>query len=686
MVQLLLRHEKMNLHLGNENQEKFRPPLAISAGMSTKEVFEDILIGGKDIWKSSDYRTALIDACSHNKPDNVKVLLNHARDVLDNGSLELAMLSAAVEGNWSCVPLIFREGLACSDVFYLAAISEHGDVDTLLRDIWAVSGPKIPKEIVDAALYQATDNQKAPTVKWLLRNCGANANATDKFPAILHKDCLRSKPMESYGDALTAAAWDGTVEIVEELLKNGAVVDSVHGCALQMAAREGHAKVVDILLQNGADINRIPGEQKDYEGPPFADGTALQAACINGRDDVVVTLLHHKTGPADPNLGRGPFSRPILAATRSDRPEILRLLLDAPGIEVNVIDHENGLTPLINATEYMSADAVRMLISANADVNQPDMNGDTALAHAAHKGDAGTLQLLVDNNANFMYESLKYGFAFSDAASQGHVDCMRVFSSPISRIFRGLNNVIASGSVAVRDLVARPDDKHEIVDMEKVQILRTQVENFRQELQRIDSYRVGWAAMETKVHQAEADMLNSEQKMDAMRQERSEETSRIEKERESYSAAVHGFKKLQEENAKLEQRLAGHGNDLAALKQTHASEVEDARRQAAEYQEKLRTSRDKADEDRRLQANEIARLQGVIAYQQSTVESSSRGSDSQRESYRTNDSPSIHEDQEDGSANGEGGFFVVTGGKPARWKRPFDKMTIRKMSDNSGKS
>nr|OQO28776.1 hypothetical protein B0A51_04919 [Rachicladosporium sp. CCFEE 5018] len=123
--------------------------------------------------------------------------------------------------------------------------------------------------------------------------------------------------------ALAAAAENGHGEIVESLLSLGAVVNApisrANGItALQGAARFGDLAIVEMLLQAGVDVNaeashtfgttalraaaekghvevlkRLLGAGADVHVTSGARGlTALQAANINGREDVIAALMH----------------------------------------------------------------------------------------------------------------------------------------------------------------------------------------------------------------------------------------------------------------------------------------------------------------------------------------------------------------------------------------------------------
>src|SRR4051794_35017721 len=90
-----------------------------------------------------------------------------------------------------------------------------------------------------------------------------------------------------YGNALTAAAFDANMELLQMLLAAGADVNSSHGWALQSAAFEGHYEIVEELLKHGADVNACT--TSEY----FLAGTALQGACEASRTEIVALLLEN---------------------------------------------------------------------------------------------------------------------------------------------------------------------------------------------------------------------------------------------------------------------------------------------------------------------------------------------------------------------------------------------------------
>ncbi|KAF6103910.1 kinase D interacting substrate 220 [Phyllostomus discolor] len=127
---------------------------------------------------------------------------------------------------------------------------------------------------------------------------------------------------------LMIAAEQGSLEIVKELVKNGAncnLEDLDNWTALISASKEGHVHVVEELLRCGADV-----EHRDMGG-----WTALMWACYKGRTEVVELLLSHGANPSVTGLQHSVY--PIIWAAGRGHADIVRLLLQN-GAKVNCSD------------------------------------------------------------------------------------------------------------------------------------------------------------------------------------------------------------------------------------------------------------------------------------------------------------------------------------------------------------
>lgn len=435
-------------------------PLSLSARMSEPSLFQNILDTGRTKWLQNVklLDQALVEAAENGRLESLRILLKFSPGYTYD-TLERAIFAAACEKYWTSVNELLEfasRGSAQGDrgaarldgPFYLAAISREERTD-VLENIWIFANNTIAHDIIDFALYQATVMQKETTVRWLLETCGASPNATAETPSSLNVPPTNAPSSTDLGNALNAAANTGHAALVQLLLKKGADVDDGRGYALQLAASEGHTAVVQLLLDNGALPDRQVASSEELG---FISSTALQAACENNRVDVVEALIQHG---ADANLGGGTSTNPITAATRGAHPEILQLLLEAPGIDVNVVGGEDRSTPLFNAAKYMSTDCVELLVQRGADINAPNAAGDTPLIVAASRGDKTCVDMLCNNGADVTYRSPQRGLAFDVAAGGLHPLTAHVLADRMGKTIEDYReNGLSELVVAKKDLAA----------------------------------------------------------------------------------------------------------------------------------------------------------------------------------------------------------------------------------------
>lgn len=415
------------------------PPLVLSAMISKPALFKDILEAGARIWTTDHYEEALYEACYYGRTESVKALLEAYKsrnEPWDRDCIEDSLVTAGYEDNWEIVNslLELHPELDYGDIFYLAATATTlSDSHQTLKRIWKLAKCNISNRIKNAALYQASDNEKTPTVKWLLENCKANPNAIADKPDELSYECIERYPGDRYGDALTAAAYDGNIDLIEVLLSHNADVNSPHGAALQTAARQGNEKAVTILLDNKAKINHVLSRELMEElKMEYLSGTALQAACDYRRPNVVKILLDRG---ANPNLGHedSRYTCPILSATCNNQPLILAHLLEAKDI---VFDIQGGPTlsnPFQTACAYMDLVDVQKLLKKSADIiNAADQNGDQAIHKAAAAGNATVIKFLLDENSQVTHRNKRGRLAIQEALSNGNIECAALLADAIA--------------------------------------------------------------------------------------------------------------------------------------------------------------------------------------------------------------------------------------------------------------
>ncbi|KAI0541034.1 hypothetical protein GGR58DRAFT_458865 [Xylaria digitata] len=417
------------------DKEDVDSPLALAALLSDASMFEYLIQQYADKLPVVEYSKALVKAAEAGKLEVFNKLLEFEHD----GPFFQSALDAAVEEwNWEIVTILLqrRQGLNCNELFFTAATCSEPQ-DKMLDIAWEYADGSITSETLSNSLYHATDREKDTTVELLLKKFHANPNATG----------------EEYGNALTAAAYDGTIHIVEMLLDNGADVNAPEGYAIQAAAAQGHYDVVKELLKRGAEVNAFTTNEN------FAEGTALQGAIESSQTDIVRLLLE---SGADPNHGSGECSPPIIAAARGADEEILDLLIKAKP-KIDVFGGPDMSTPLIEAAGFMPVSSVEQLLAAGADINLADKDGDTALIMASYRGDEDAVRCLLENGADIMQSSSR-GNALQTALDEGEMECLGLLVNHVSVLFGALKESMDSGNQAVTSVIRSATSKKQALN------------------------------------------------------------------------------------------------------------------------------------------------------------------------------------------------------------------------------
>uniref|UniRef100_A0A674BS47 Kinase D interacting substrate 220 n=1 Tax=Salmo trutta TaxID=8032 RepID=A0A674BS47_SALTR len=237
----------------------------------------------------------------------------------------------------------------------------------------------------------------------------------DNVPAIkAHLDKFKEVDSRSENGqtSLMVASEQGSIEIVQELIRRGANVnlDDVDcWTALISAAKEGHVEVVKELLANNASL-----EHRDMGG-----WSALMWASYKGRVEVTQLLLEKG---ASPNI-TGQYSvYPIIWAAGRGHADIVHLLIHH-GAKVNFMIFFNdkyGTTPLIWAARKGHYDSVIHLLVNGADVDQEGANSMTALIVAVRGGFNEVVKEILKRNPNVNMTDKDGNTALMIAAKEGY--------------------------------------------------------------------------------------------------------------------------------------------------------------------------------------------------------------------------------------------------------------------------
>jgi uncharacterized protein len=219
------------------------------------------------------------------------------------------------------------------------------------------------------------------------------------------------------------------------LLKAHADVNAAQGdgaTALHWAAHWGDLETADLLLRAGANVNAA----NDFGVTP------LSLACEDANEAMAERLL--KAG-ANPNAASSTGETALLTAARTDSVSIVKALV-ARGADVSAKEASHDQTALMWAVANLHPDVVQALIEAGADINarsvvrqrvvhtgnrygdrgnnkgvvQMDLGGFTPLLFAARQGDLASARLLIAANANVNDTAANGASALVIAAHSGH--------------------------------------------------------------------------------------------------------------------------------------------------------------------------------------------------------------------------------------------------------------------------
>ena len=211
-------------------------------------------------------------------------------------------------------------------------------------------------------LERAASNGHSICVEWLLES-GADVNKIGQHQTV----------------ALISAVKRGHYEIMKTLINAGADVNMagfMKETALVAAASIGHESCLQLLLDKGADVNTVNSYQN----------TALQVAARNLHCGCVAKLI----GVGADLSGLTPLMFAVVSSklvSLSVRNQLALVntieLLVSAGADVNGRD-VNGQTVVMMGAKWQKLEFLKFLTTKGADVNLFDDNGDSALSIAVN--------------------------------------------------------------------------------------------------------------------------------------------------------------------------------------------------------------------------------------------------------------------------------------------------------------
>lgn len=396
--------------------------------------------------------TALLFASQQGHEEVVDVLLDAGaeKNVLnDNGDTPLS--SAADNGHLPVVKnlLAARADVKLTDkdgytALHGAANQGHdGIVRVLLR---AEADVNTMTKRGTTALTLAAGKGHAPVVETLLA-AGADTSLGGK-PERSVSDCLEETPLMSaagYGrlpvvhiliangadvntssptkgyTALAAAAKNEEWAVVETLVNADADVNIIPKdgfSALVCATGAGHVPTMKILLKAGADVNVLP-KKKTRE--LLVDTTPLMIAAREGNIPAMDILL---AAGADVNTRTSRGMSALTCAAFDEQWPAVETLLKA-GADPNARGKQqyNPYSVLEMAAGKGQLGIMEVIIKlGEVDVNEVNVDGSTALSHAAGSDQADAVYLLIKSGCDM--ERMRH--AFEIANMQAHCKAMLV--------------------------------------------------------------------------------------------------------------------------------------------------------------------------------------------------------------------------------------------------------------------
>ncbi len=251
---------------------------------------------------------------------------------------------------------------------------------------------------------------------------GGNIRNLKRF---LRHECVDVNISDEQATLLGYAVYRGHTDIVELLLKQPNIdvnlAQKEGAPPLYLAATRGHVEIVRLLLgARGINVNLAQSKgvtplfiaaQKGYEevvklllavrgigvDVQMSDGaTALYVAVHLGFAGIVKQLVR---AGADANLPLATGMTPLSNVAGSGNIEMLKILLQAPGIRVNQATYA-GMVPLSIAAQRGHKEIVRLLLRERVDPNIPAQDGITALQLACLKGHTAIAEMLLHAGAD----------------------------------------------------------------------------------------------------------------------------------------------------------------------------------------------------------------------------------------------------------------------------------------------
>lgn len=263
------------------------------------------------------------------------------------------------------------------------------------------------------SLMMAARNNNIDLLELMLTHSDVKVNLADKYgwTALFyasyfgHLDC--SKLLLSFEanlhlkdlDKMSCLIWAsgrGHLEVVELLLQRGASVNDTDGyntSPLIWACRKGDTRIVDTLLKNGALINKSG----------MYGWTPLIVTVKNNHWSTLVCLLEHGRNTINLNACDGELMSPLMIAAYEGFVNCAMELIKA-NANVNQVD-KHGQSALIFATKIKCQQLIEALIKAGAHIEHAGLDERNAIHWSIIGNDVVACRLFLQQNIDLNYKT-----------------------------------------------------------------------------------------------------------------------------------------------------------------------------------------------------------------------------------------------------------------------------------------
>ena len=221
---------------------------------------------------------------------------------------------------------------------------------------------------------------------------------------------------------LMKAVREGKLDEVKRLLKielfkkNVDQQDEDGNTALLFAAEQGYEDILDLLLQAGADPNLSDFKQR----------TPLISAAYKGKINIVKNLLQIDTVKENINNQDINGNTALIFSAKRGYEDILDLLLQA-GADPDLSDFKQR-TPLMSAAYKGKINVVKNLLQIDTvkeNINNQDINGNTALIFTVKRGYEDILDLLLQTRADPDLSNFRESTPLMEAVIRGKTNIVK---------------------------------------------------------------------------------------------------------------------------------------------------------------------------------------------------------------------------------------------------------------------